>query len=342
MPEPADQADAGDGSLGRVKRVARWADDFQRDHPWAGFPFAVVKKFGDDGAGNLAALIAYYGFFSLFPLLLVLVTVLGFALHGDPSLQHRVVTSALGQFPVIGDQLQKNVGSLSGSGLALGLGLAGTLWGGLGVASAAQTAFNDVWGVPMAERPGFVGSLWRNVAVLAVIGVGSVATTGLSGVGSSGSAAAVARVAAVFVAVWIDVGMFLLAFRLLSAVPVGWRDVALGAFVAGIAWEVLQLLGTYYVSHQLKGASQVYGTFAVVIGLLSWLYLEAQVTLLALEIDVVRARHLWPRSLVPPPLTPADRHAYRIYAKRERYRDEEHVDVDFPKAAGNPSSSSQS
>jgi YihY family inner membrane protein len=329
-------ADSGNAAVARAKRLVRWADDYQRRHEWAGFPFAVLKKFGDDSAGNLAALIAYYGFFSLFPLMLVFVTGLGFALHGHPALQQRVVTSTLSQFPVIGDQLRQNVHSLSGSGLALAFGIAGTLWGGLGVGSAAQTAFNDVWAVPVTDRPNFVGSLWRNLALLAVIGLGTVATTTLSGVGSGSSAAGLTRVAAVLVAVWLDVGMFLVAFRIASAVPIAWRDLLLGATVAGVAWEALQLLGAYYVAHELKGASQVYGTFAVVIGLLSWLYLEAQVTLLALEIDVVRARGLWPRAVSPPPLTPADRRAYRTYAERDQYRPEEDVDVDFPQGSRRP------
>src|SRR5438128_6085182 len=132
-----------------IQRTLRTVDDFQQRRRWLAFPFAVFKEFGDDQAGNLAALIAYYGFFSLFPLLLVLVTVLGFVLHGHPGLQDRVLNSTLGQFPIIGDQLRTNVHSLQGSGFALAIGVGGTLYGGLGVGAAAQNAMNEVWDVPV-------------------------------------------------------------------------------------------------------------------------------------------------------------------------------------------------
>src|SRR5438445_1663995 len=116
--------------MGFIRSVARRVDRFQEHRPWVAFPYAVLRKFGDDGAGNLAALIAYYGFFSLFPLLLVLVSVLGIILRGHPAVRDSIVHSALARFPVIGDQLR--VRSLTGNGLALALGLAAALWAGLG------------------------------------------------------------------------------------------------------------------------------------------------------------------------------------------------------------------
>ena len=100
--------------------------------------------------------ITYYGFLSLFPLLLVLFTALSFLLHGHPTLQHDLRTSALADFPVIGDQISHNVTTIRGNGIAVAVGIAGTLWGGLGVANAAQNAMNSVWEVPMKLRPGFV------------------------------------------------------------------------------------------------------------------------------------------------------------------------------------------
>ena len=121
----------------------------------------VVKKYGDDNGGNLAALLADDGFLSLFPLLLVALTVLGYVLHGHPGLQHDVVNSALADFPVIGSQIAHNVSSLHGTLLALVVGLLGTLWGGLGVANAAESALNRVWDVPVAEQPGFVPRVTR-------------------------------------------------------------------------------------------------------------------------------------------------------------------------------------
>src|SRR6266542_5843732 len=122
-----------------VLQIDESIDGYQQRRRWLAFPMAVVKKFGDDRAGNLAALIAYYGFFSLFPLLLVLVAVLGFILRGNATLQESIVNSALAQFPIIGDQIKTNVKALSGSaGVALGIGTLVALWAGLGVTNAAQ------------------------------------------------------------------------------------------------------------------------------------------------------------------------------------------------------------
>src|SRR5437773_6582904 len=156
--------------MSRITAVLRRLDSFQQRHRWAAFPFAVFKKFGDDQAGNLAALIAYYGFFSLFPLLLVLATVLGFLLHGHADLRDHIVHSTLAQFPIIGDDLK--VRGLQGSGLGFVIGLVGTLYGGLGIGSAAQNAMNEVWDVPIAERPGFLPRVARSLLVLVVVGAG--------------------------------------------------------------------------------------------------------------------------------------------------------------------------
>ena len=98
--------------------VTTQVDGFQRRHPGAGYPIAVLYKYVDDTGGHLAALLTYYGFVSLFPLLLLASTVLGFVLSGDPHAQQAVLDSALSQFPVIGQQLQNptRLGGGSGAG----------------------------------------------------------------------------------------------------------------------------------------------------------------------------------------------------------------------------------
>jgi YihY family inner membrane protein len=312
-----------------IKNLVRRLDEYQQTHPWLGFPLGVGKKFGDDQGGYLAALVAYYGFFSLFPLMLVFVAVLGFVLAGNTEAQGKVLNSVLTQFPVIGDQIKDNVGSLKGSGLALGVGIAGALYAGTAVVQAMQNGMDKVWNVPVKEKPSFVVSRVRALIMLAVLGVASLGATALSGVATAGGAfGLVAKAASLAASLALNFGIFLVAFRVLTVEKVRWGDVVPGAAVAAVVWAILQGLGNYYVGHQLKGAGQTYGLFAIVIGLLTWLYLGAQITLMAAEVNVVKARHLWPRSLQPP-LTRAEERTLRHLAKEEERRPEERVDVSF-------------
>lgn len=258
----------------------------------------MVKKFGDDQAGDLAALIAYYGFFSLFPLLLVLISVLGFVLHGDPGLQRRILDSALAQFPVIGDQLRSHYESLTANGVILGIGTVTAVWAGLGVTQAAQKAMNTVWGVPPEQRPGFLPSRARGLIMLVVLGSMTVAAIFLSGLGTATGELGVAlRILGYVGSLALNVGLFLLAYRILTVKRLRWGEVVPGAVTGAVLWTALQLVGTYLVNRQVKNATPVYGTFAIVIGLLVWIYLGAQLTVLCAEVNVVRLKRLWPRSL---------------------------------------------
>jgi YihY family inner membrane protein len=298
-----------------IKKAVHAADTLQQRHAWLALPVAVWKKFGDDQAGNLAALIAYYAFVALFPLMLVLVTVLSIVLKNDPGLQHRLLNSALSHYPVIGQQLS-HIGPLTQTGLPLVVGLLGTFIGARGVATAIQNALNTVWEIPFARRPGFPWSWLRSFGLMLVIGLGLIGTTILSTAAGRVFGAG-ATVVAVAVSLVLNVGVFWLAFRLGTAREVSWRQLRLGAVIAGVIWQVLQYAGGYFVSHQLAHASPIYGTFAVVIGLLAWLYLEAELTLYAAEINVVWAHRLWPRSVAPPPYTEQDRRAFQLYAQVE-------------------------
>lgn len=315
--------------------LLRRADRQHQQRAWIAFPYAVMKKFGDDQAGNLAALIAYYGFLSLFPLMLVLVTLLGMLLRNNPELQDAIRTSALANFPVIGEEISRNVHSLRGSGLALGIGLAVALWAGLGVMKALQTAMNALWNVPYRHRPNFWLSLLRAVLMLLVLGVITVASAAAASVGA-GSDSWLLGIAGIAISVVLNLVLFLLAFRILTTEDVIWADVFPGALIAALAWTALQAVGGYIVSHQLQGASDTYGTFAIVIGLLAWIYLGAQITLFAAEVNVVRKRRLWPRAIVQPPLTEADERALKSYAEQEVRRPEEDVIVRIEETAMSP------
>ena len=316
-------------------RFLRRVDRQHQQRAWIAFPYAVMKKFGDDQAGNLAALIAYYGFLSLFPLMLVLITLLAMLLRNNPGLQGSIRTSALANFPVIGDEISKNVHSLRGSGLALGIGLALALWAGLGVMKVSQNAMNAVWNVPYRHRPNFLRSLLRAMLLLLVLGVITVASAAAGNIGA-GSNSWLLGIVGIAASVVLNLVLFLLAFRILTTEDVTWGDVFPGALIAALAWTTLQAVGGYIVSHQLQSASDTYGTFAMVIGLLAWIYLGAQITLFAAEVNVVRKRRLWPRAIVQPPLTDADERALKSYAEQEERRPEEDVIVRIEETAASP------
>jgi uncharacterized BrkB/YihY/UPF0761 family membrane protein len=309
------------GQRGLLDRV----DGFQQRHRVLALPYAVFRKFVDDQAGNLAALMAYYAFLSIFPLLLAATTVLGYVLGGNPALEHKVFSSVLGQFPIIGQHDATRPLTGNAAGLVIGLGLA--IWSGLGVAGMAQQAFNTVYGVPRALWPGVPQRWLRSLEVVVVAGTGLSATTLLQGA-LSGAEVYGLRVGVVGSMVGAVIGIvlntLLLAylFRRLTVRELGWRDVIVGAALAAVAWFVLQKIGTGLVNRKIAGAQGTYGTFALVIGLLFWFYLLAQVTLYCVELNTVLARRLWPRSLESlisaRARTGADRDAYEAYPQLQR------------------------
>ena len=313
-------------------------DRFQRKHPQAGLPIAVVYKFADDQGTYLAALITYYGFLSLFPLLLLMSTILNFALAGNPSLQHDVLNSALGQFPVVGAQLSDPRG-VSGSGIGLAVGILGTLYGGLGVAQALQNAMNTVWRVPRNSRPNPIRSRGRSLLLLLIAGLAFAVTTVLSALsaaaGSYGaSVAAGIKVLLVVLSFAVNAAVFTVGFRFATAREISIRQTLPGAIAGAAAWQVLQFFGTAYVGGVVKNASAVNSVFALVLGLIAWIYVEAFVVVLAAEFNAVRALHLYPRALLTPftddvDLTSADHAAYTDQAQAQRAKGFQDITVTF-------------
>lgn len=320
--------------MGASERV----DRFQRRHRWAALPVAVGYKFADDQGAYLAALITYYGFVSLFPLLMLAVTILGFVLRNDPVAQQAVLSSALRNFPVVGDQIRANVNSLQGSVTALVVGFAVALYGALGVTHAAQHALNQVWAVPKAVRPSLQATYGRGLLMLIVVGLGVLLTTALSTVASAAAGISgfgwLTRAAGVLVSVALNIGLFLLAYRLLTPRRLPVRRVWVGSVVAGVTWQLVLTIGTHLVATRLQGASAVYGLFAIVLGLLAWIYIAATIFVVCAEIDAVLVQRLYPRSLfsIYPDdrdTTPADRRAYASYVEIERQKNFQNVDTSF-------------
>jgi YihY family inner membrane protein len=318
---------------GRLEVLIRRTDKFQQRHGVLGFPFAVLQKFGNDQAGSKAALIAYYGLFALFPLLMLFTTILGYLLHNNDQLRKDLVDSALGSFPIIGPQLQSHVHGLSGSALAVVVGSLLLLYGAIGLGLATQSAMNNVWNIPYVRWPPLVMRYLRGVIVLALLAVSTIGSTVLTGFATLASHNEVSTALLLIGSLALNFGLILVAFMVMTAVRYTWRDVVLGAVLATVFWQTLQLVGSWYVGRELQHATETYGFFGVVIVLLAWIYLGAQFFLLAAEINVVKRYHLWPRSMTQPPLTAADRAVFERLARMEVRRDEVTVRVDFTSEA---------
>lgn len=308
-------------------RPLRAFDRFQQGRPWLAIPVAVVRKFSDDEAGPASALIAYYAFVSFFPLLLIFTSVLGFVLEGDPEAQERILDTTLGQIPVIGDQLRTQ--SLHGSGVALAVGIAGTLFAGLGVTVAAQRALNQVYAVPRRHRPDVVMARLRGLATLVVLGVLQVLSTAASGLVGGGLGGLWTATGGLALSLLINALLFSAAFRLLIDDVVRTGELWPGVLAATIGWTALQALGGIYVTHVIAGATTTYGTFATVLGLIAWLYVGARIVVMAAEINTVLSRRLWPRSLFAPPVLPADRETLTAIARAQERIGEERISVRF-------------
>ncbi|MEU2347987.1 YihY/virulence factor BrkB family protein [Modestobacter sp. NPDC049651] len=310
-------------------------DRLQRRHRAAGFPIAVVYKYVDDSGPYLAALITYYAFVSLFPLLLLTSTVLSYLLRGDPELQERLINSALSQFPVVGDQLGTPQ-ALSGGVGGVVIGSLVAIYGALGVAQAAQYAMNTAWSVPRNKRPNPFLARGRSLLLLGAGGLMVLGSFALSsiGAGNAGSFGPLLRALVLAGSLVLGATVFLLVFRLATSRPLTARQVLPGALLAAVAWQLLQTFGVAYVKHVVRNASATNGVFALVLGLLAFLYLAATAVVLCVEVNVVRVDRLHPRALLTPftddvQLTSGDRRSYTGQAKAQRQKGFERVDVTF-------------
>jgi YihY family inner membrane protein len=313
----------------RIEATVRRIDRFQQAHGILGFPWAVMQKYGNDEAGSKAALLAYYGLFALFPLLLLFTTILGYVLHDNSALREQLVDSALGKFPIIGTELRSPTQSLQGRGVAVVIGSVLLLYGALGVGRSAQSAMNAVWNIPYVDWPNIVFRHVRAIGVLVLLAFSTIGSTVLTGFATLVAHGQVGTIVLLVGSVLLNFVLILAAFVVLTAQPIPWRDFVLGAALAAVFWQALQTLGTWYIARGLQHDSATYGFFAVVIVLLSWIYVAAQLFLFAAEIDVVRLHRLWPRSIVQPPLTEADRKVFERLARMEIRRPEVDVTMHF-------------
>jgi YihY family inner membrane protein len=321
-----------------VGRAIDGADRFQRRHPAFGLPLAVVYKFFDDQSNYLAAIITYYAFIAIFPLLLLASSILGFVLQGRPELQQSILDSALSQFPIIGDQLGRPEG-LQGSFVGVVVGALAALYGSLGLGQAIQNATNIAWSVPRNSRPNPVSLRLRSLALLLSAGVSVLGVSIVSAIGSSttlfgNDPGALLRWGITLTTVLLVGTVLTLLFRLAAARRLSFLKAAPGAFLVAVLWQGLQYLGTFYVTRVLAETTAMNAVFGLVLGLIGIIYIAALMAMLGIQTNVVLVRRLWPRALLTPftdavELTEADRRAYASYARAQRHTGFENVHVSF-------------
>ena len=259
-------------------------------------------------------------------------------LGGNPELQERILTSALRQFPAIGEQLGRPEG-LRGSRAAIVIGTLAAVYGALGVALAVQNAMNIAWAVPRNQRPNPIGIRVRGVRLLATVGLAFAGTTALSvvsnRVGSYGWGLGVlAKLGFVLLAIALNAGTFSLVMRMATTRAVSMREAAPGAIAAAIMWQLLQVGAAAYIRLVIEDANTTNGVFALVLGLIAWLYLGSASFIMCAEINVVLSGCFHPRALLTPfservNLTDGDRAAYASYATAQRHKEYEKVDISF-------------
>jgi uncharacterized BrkB/YihY/UPF0761 family membrane protein len=311
-----------------LRTVMGAVDRWQRRVPWAGVPYAVMKKFGDDNANLLVVALAWYGFTAIFPLLLVVVTVFGFI--GAESVGHGIINT-LHEFPVIGSFFNPaKPEALHGSTLGLVVGLIGLVYGAQGVTQTAQQAMATVWNIPQTQRTGFLPRLGRSLAGLITIGGAFFVNAFVTGYATAGATSTAIRILVLAGLLVINVGLYWLTFTVLTAKVIGPRGLLPGAVLGAIAFTALITVGTGLMTHQLKNASATYGTFGTVIGIVALLLILAKVSMYGAELNPVLSRRLYPRAL---PLggepTDADRQVLASLVHAEQRRDDQVIAVGF-------------
>jgi membrane protein len=304
-------------------------DAFQQKHPLLALPYAIIKKYGDDDGGYQAALITYYGFLSIFPLLLVLVTVLQLWFGDDLAVRHEVTEGISRFFPLLGDQLQQNVHSIGKSGLGLIIGILVTIYGARGAADVFRHIMNNIWQVPRMRRAGFPHNIISSLVIMLATAFGFGASVLVSGFSATLGHAVWVKVLANIAGFAVMLGLFLFVARAATMRRVPVKDMIVGSTFAAVAIQILLTFGSIMVAHQLKNLNALYGTFAIVLGLLFWIYLLAQVIIYAVEIDSVRHLKLWPRGLQGDKPTEADLRAYELYARVDQFIPKEEIDIRF-------------
>lgn len=320
-------------------------DDFQRRHRIVGFPLAVLYKYFDDQGAYLAAILTYYAFIAIFPLMLIATSVLGFVLQDDPAAQDRLLDSTLGQFPIVGTQLGRPEG-LTGSTSAVVIGALAAIYGTMGLGLAAQNALNVAWAVPRNSRLNPFLSRFRSLVVLAVAGTVLLFTTVFSSVVANLDAfgldvGTLLKWVSIGISIGVTAVVLSVMMRYTTARRPSFRTSLPGGVFIAVGWHLLQMVGVTYVSQVIGKASAMNQIFALVLGMFAFIFVAAIIAVLGIELSVVLRLKLYPRALLTPftdavRLTEADRRAYDSYAQAQRHKGFQQVEVRFEEQPSAP------
>ena len=311
-----------------AERAVQRLDDLQQNVPVLALPIGVIRKFADDRTSAWGALMTFYAFLALFPLLVIGLTIIGHLAAADPELEDTLLDGVLGQIPVIGGMIENDVSALQAGGLGFAVGLFGLFWGATGIYNSGQLAMSQIWNVEGLERPGIAMRLVRSLMLFVVFGVGAIGTGWAIQNGLYAAVGAPLRLSTALVTLLGGFVMFAAIFRILTPHSIGMRKLWLGAALSAVGWLGLQTVGGFVVSREVDQVD-IYGVFAYVIALLLWLWLVFRVLLFSAEAAVVVDRRLWPRNIAQPPLNDADKRVLAALARNERRRPEQHIEVWF-------------
>jgi len=280
-----------------LNTLIRKLDTWQQRHHLSAVTVAVIKKFGEDGAGQQAALLTYYTFLSLFPLLLVLTTLTSVIASSHPQIQQDIIRSTTNYFPVLGSQLSNHIHTLHKNGVALLIGIILTLYGARGVADAFRRGVQHIWHVPKAQRIGFPKTVPHSLMLIVVGGLGFIGASIFTGLAAAAGHGWLFRVLSVGVNLFMLFWLF--TFLLVVCLPshISIKDTRSGALSAAAGLVLLQGLGGYLLKTELQRLDALYSYFAIALGLLFWIYLQARVLYYAVTLAAVHTQHLWPRSI---------------------------------------------
>jgi YihY family inner membrane protein len=323
------EADRDDGTPALPERAVRRFDALHNEHVVLGYPVAVIRKYADDRGSAFAALMTHYAFLALFPLVVLMLTVLDHVAAGDEAFRERIVDSVSEQLPVIGEMLQDEAEPLAVGSVLVVLSIAGLLWGATGMYNSAQLGMSQIWNVEGVERPGFVGRLWRSLALFATLGAGVLVSAAAWWSGLFVPPTVAIHATSVVGVVLLNAVFLLIGLRIVTPPTIRTRHLLLPAVVSGVAWEVLRFLGQWIVVRQLEQQDQLYGIFAAVLVTIAWLDLVARGVVLGVQASVVWVNDLWPRRLAQPPFTEADREALDRIVRNEHRRPEQRIEISW-------------